>query len=95
MFSESWERTAMSQPAVQQPAPQLLLPAPEVPPASPEQVRATVAVFSTDEQSASAAILGMWSAGMLVHDLLQDTCMLAKEAEAEERERKRKSPSTE
>jgi hypothetical protein len=85
---------AIIQSAINQPAPQLLLPAQEAPPPSSEQIQATDIVFSRDEQTAAGALLGLWTGGMLVHDFLQDTCMLAREAEAEEREKKGKNSKT-
>ncbi|HYT88453.1 MAG TPA: hypothetical protein VEL76_07075 [Gemmataceae bacterium] len=43
--------------------------------ATPEERRAIAAVFSEQKRESAqvAALLGAWSAGMLIHDLIQDT----------------------
>jgi len=48
-----------------------------------EESRAAAAAFAkSEENQAAASILGAWSAGMLLHDMIEDA--QAKEAEEEE-----------
>jgi hypothetical protein len=56
----------------------------EMPTVSAEQAQAVDVVFAQkrEEPPAAAAFLGLWSAGMLAHDLLADH--LAREEKAEE-----------
>ncbi len=72
--SESWDLSAVTRAAEVRPTPPADLSAPgqEAPAPSPEQARAAEAVFSQEENAEAGALMGIWSAGMLLNDLIRD-----------------------
>jgi hypothetical protein len=91
MPGESWELPSMSRPAEIHPPPGAIanVPGQDLPAPSLEQAQSADAVFSSDQEvNASAGILVLWSAGVLLNDFIED----AKKALAED-EDKRKNPS--
>jgi hypothetical protein len=87
MAGESWELPSMKRVVIAQPA--VNVPGEEIPPPTPEEARAADAVFSKEEETADAAgVFGLWSAGMLLNDLLQNACRTEEEDETEEKKKK-------
>lgn len=74
MSVESWDPVVQVQVAETQPVQEFLLeePAPDVPPPTPEEVRAADVVFSRDQENAAAGLIGVWGAGMLAQELVGD-----------------------
>lgn len=93
MSSESFDAVHI-QAIVQQPEQAQVIEAVgrEMPPAPVEQVRATDAVFSRQEESAGASLVGAWAAGLLVHEIIGDHLKKEKPDEEEEPERGKKQP---
>ncbi len=89
MSEESMFSAANIQPAPTQPAQveELQAPGVDAPGPTAEQVRATDAVFSQQEESAAAGLLGAWSAGMLLNEIIGDHM-----GRAQEQEESRKKP---
>ena len=60
-------------------------------PPSPEQVRASEAVFSEQEREANAslALLGVWTSTVLLHDLALEHFWTSREDEEEEAKRRK------
>src|SRR5262245_42249924 len=71
--------------AILPPAMQMPLPEEQLPPATPEQVKAVETVFAQDQESEAVyGLLGMWTGTLLLHDLAKET--FDKSAEEEEEE---------
>ncbi len=88
MNSESTQALEIIQPLASPAASPAELLSPAIPP-SPSQVQAVDAVFAQEkEQPPDAGLLGFAAAGMLLHDVLQDT--LARPTEEEEEKKKKK-----
>lgn len=88
MSVESWDAAVQVQSAEIQPVQEFLLeePAPDVPPPTPEEVRADDVVFSRDQENAAAGLIGAWGAGMLAQEMIGDH-LSRKEEEKENDER--------
>jgi hypothetical protein len=86
---DSLDPLAAVRPATIQPARPADIQAPgqNLPAPTDEQVRATEAIFTTTENPEAGAILGFWTAGMLLHDLLRDAAGHLARDEAEEEKR--------
>jgi hypothetical protein len=70
---------------------QMPLPAEEVPPPTPEHIRATEAVFVQDTESqAVAGLLGMWTSTLLMHDLIHEATDESADEKEEKLSKKRK-----
>jgi hypothetical protein len=92
--AESWDQLA-ARPAVIRPSPPADLQAPssDLPALTPEQVRATEAVFSTEENAEVKAMMGLWAAGMLAGELVGDAAgHLAESDDSAEKRKKREPP---
>jgi hypothetical protein len=92
--AESWDQLAAARPAVIRPSPPMDLQAPalDLPAPTPEQARATDAVFSREENAEAGAIMSFWAAGMLANELIRDAAAnLAKDDD--ERDVKKKKPA--
>ena len=90
--AESWDQLAAARPAIIRPSPptDIQAPAEEVPAVTPEQARATEAVFSKEENAEAGAIMGLWAAGMLANDLIREAAAnLADDEDTEEKDKKR------
>jgi hypothetical protein len=93
--AESWDQLAAIRPAAIRPSPPMDIQAPvqEVPAPTPEQARATDAVFSNDENAEAGAIMGLWAAGMIANDLIREAAInLAEDEETEKKNKKRPGP---
>jgi hypothetical protein len=98
MAAENLEPIAfVARPAESQPAPLVDAPlATAVSAPTPEELHAIASVFAErDRQSAGAAgLLGAWSAGMVLHEVLKDTLTEpAGEVEAEKKKKPKDSAS--
>jgi hypothetical protein len=88
MAGESWELPSLSRPAEIHPPPDAIaqVPGQDLPAPSLEQAQTADAVFASDpEANPAAGVLGLWSAGMLLNDFIED----AKKALAEEEEQEK------
>src|SRR5262245_32570368 len=87
MSSASFDPLLSVRPVAEPPAPILDSEAPGelLPPASAEEARAVTAVFSRESQEKPPSLLGFAAAGMLLHDLIQDSLAPAAEEEEEEK----------
>ena len=93
MAGESWELPSLSRPAEIHPPPEAIaqVPGQDLPAPSLEQAQTADAVFSHDpEANPAAGVLGLWSAGMLLNDFIEDANKAL--AEDEEQEKKDKIP---
>jgi hypothetical protein len=93
--AESWDQLAAARPAVIRPAPPMDLQAPalDLPAPTPEQARATDAVFSKEENAEAGALMSFWAAGMLANELVRDAAAnLAADDDAEEEKKKPRLP---
>jgi hypothetical protein len=89
MPGESWELPSVTRPAEIHPPPSAIaqVPGQDLPAPTLEQAETADVVFSSDpEANPAAAALGIWSAGMLLNDFIED----AKKALAEDEEQKKK-----
>jgi len=87
--AESWDQLAVTRPAVIRPSPPVDLQAPalDLPAPTPEQARATDAVFSKEENAEAGAIMSLWAAGMIANELVRDAAAnLAKDDEDERKQ---------
>ena len=66
------------------------IPAKPLPVLTPEQIRAVDAALASDEESqAVAALMGMWTGSMLLHDLAQEHFHVPADEEIEPRLKKK------
>jgi len=94
MAGESWELPSLSRPAEIHPPPDAIaqVPGQDLPAPSLEQAQTADAVFSQEpEANPAAGVLGLWSAGMLLNDFIEDAKKAL--AEDEEQEKKDKVPN--
>src|SRR5579864_3731763 len=95
MPGESWELPSLSRPGEIHPPPGAIaqVPGQDLPAPTAEQAQTADAVFSSDaEANPAAGLLGLWSAGMLLNDFIED----ARKALAEDEDKdKKKNPSLE
>ena len=89
MAAESFELPSVSRPAQIHPPPSAIaqVPGQDLPAPTLEQAQTADAVFSSDsEPNAAAGLLGLWSAGMLLNEFIED----AKKALTEDEEKEKK-----
>ncbi len=89
MAGESWELPSLSRPAEIHPPPSAIaqVPGQDLPAPTLEQAQTADAVFANDqEMNAAAGMLGLWSAGMVLNDFIDD----AKKALAEDEDQDKK-----
>ena len=91
--SESFDPLAVARPAVIRPdiPADLSAPGQDLPAPTLEQARATEQAFSTKENADAAALMGLWTAGILASELVREASgHLRKAEEEEDAERKKK-----
>ena len=91
MAGESWELPSLSRPAEIHPPPEAIaqVPGQDLPAPSLEQAQTADAVFSQEpEANPAAGVLGLWSAGMLLNDFIEDAKKALAEDEVQEKKDK-------
>jgi hypothetical protein len=95
MPGESWVLPSVGRPAEIHPPPSAIaqVPGQDLPKPTVEQAQVADAVFSSDpEANPAAGVLGLWSAGMLLNDLIEDAKKAL--AEDEDKDKKKTFPSS-
>jgi hypothetical protein len=67
-------------------------PAQDLPAPTPEQARATEAVFSNEENTEAGGLMAFWAAGMLAQELMRDAAGHLWEDEDDKEKEKSKRP---